>query len=206
MSHGLLCFTSIPQSSCLSLCGCLGLSLHFSSIWCLHQNLWQRLLMPVQVIWLLLCLARPVCVCLCVHLQRLTLSLLRCAGVGGAAFTAQIPHVQEPLSQTSDKLWWTCLGVIAEARHAEENVVWLGVVTRSISVWNNWSVAAEHLYCSRNLRNEHTKNTCHIIYKYQRDEFQSYLTCRENKLIADEICFIFKKFWLLHLQLLCNFT
>lgn len=129
----------------------LGLSLHCSLVWCLHQNLWQCWLILGQVSRYLLCFALPVCVCLRVRLQRPALSLHFDTGV---TFIAQIPHVQEPLHQTLDKYCWTCLRALMETGHAEDNVVWLRVVTRSISVRKHGSVAAEHLHSSRNLREE----------------------------------------------------
>lgn len=147
----LLWISSVLQTLCRSLWWSLRLSLHFSLVWCLQHNLWQCLLILGQVSWSLRCFVLPVCVCLRVRLQLLTLSL-RCRAGAGVTFIAQILHVKEPLHQTLDKFCWRCLWALTEAGHREDNVVWLRIVARSISVWNHRSVAAEHLNSSRNLR------------------------------------------------------
>lgn len=151
--HWHLWFTFILSSLCLSLWWSLGLSLHFILVWCLQHHLWQRLLIFGLVSRSVRCSALPVCVCLRVRLLRLSLSLCSWMGHRGT-FIAQIPHVQQSLHQRLDKFCWACLRALAEAGHREDNVVWLRVVARSISVRKHGPVAAEHLNSCRNLRKE----------------------------------------------------
>lgn len=154
-----LWFTFVLQSLCLSLWWSLCLSLRSTLVRCLHQNLWQCLRILDQVRWFLWCFVLPVCFRLCVSLQCLTFSL-RGWIWARVAFIAQIPHLQESLHQTLDKFCWTCLWAIVETGHREDNVVWLRVVTHSISIWNNGSIAAEHLNSSRDLREESVLQCC----------------------------------------------
>ena len=152
-THSFLLFTSVLHRLSLSLWWGLSLSLHFSLLRCLQQNLRHCLLILAQLSRSLLCFALPVCVCLRVRLQRLTWSLLIWIGV---AFIAQIPHVEESLHQTLDKVSRACLRALTETGHGEDDVVWLRVVARPISIWNHGSVTAEHLNSSGNLRGEMT--------------------------------------------------
>ena len=144
-------FASILQS--ISLRWSLGLGLHVSLLWTLHQNPQERLLTLCRVRWSLLWFFLPVCFRLRVHLQCLTSSVLDWIWAR-AAFMAQIPHVQESLHQALHEFCWARLLALAEAGHWEDDVVWLRVVARAVSVWNHRSITAEHLNGGRDLKEE----------------------------------------------------
>lgn len=145
------------------LCYCTGLTIFkitistFSLLWFIltvrsrSLLLWWTLvltllrLLPGEVRWSLSSFIFQGCLAphLCLHC--LTLSLLGWTR-GTVAFVAQIPHVHQSLLQTLDQVGRTGLRALTETGHAEDNVVRLRIVARSISVGNHRSVAAEHLH------------------------------------------------------------
>lgn len=69
----------------------------------------------------------------------------------GAASIAQVPDFLQALVQGFDEDGRACLCVLPETRHAEDDVVWLRVVTGAIAVGHHRAVAAEHFHCGWDL-------------------------------------------------------
>lgn len=69
-----------------------------------------------------------------------------CLGSGRVAYIAQVPDFQQPLIQGFDENGRAGPGVLPKTRHAEDDVVWLRVVTGAVAVGHHWAVAAEHLH------------------------------------------------------------
>lgn len=72
-------------------------------------------------------------------------------GSCGAASIAQVPDFQQALVQGFDENGRARLRVLPEARHTEEDVVWLRVVTGAVAVGHHRAIATEHFHCGRDL-------------------------------------------------------
>lgn len=81
------------------------------------------------------------------------------------ASIAQVPDFQQALVQGFNENDRASLCVVPETRNAEDDVVWLWVVTGAITVGHYWAIAAEHFHSGRNLEsrphnyNHHHNNT-----------------------------------------------
>lgn len=138
-------FDLVPFFNVLAFCWGLGLCGHVGLFWTLHHNLRDCLLTLSGVRCSLWCFQ------LCVHLHLRTVSLL-CWRRATVTFVAQISHVLEALHQTLYKFCRTRLRALVETGHREDYVIWLRVIARSVSIWNHWSITAEHLHSGWNLQ------------------------------------------------------
>lgn len=68
-----------------------------------------------------------------------------------AASIAQVPDFQKALIQRFDENGWARLCVLPETRHAEDDVIWLWVVTGAVAIGHHRAVATEHFHCGWNL-------------------------------------------------------
>lgn len=68
-----------------------------------------------------------------------------------AASIAQVPDFQQALVQGFYENSRAGLRVLPETRHAEDDVVWLRVVTGTVAVGHHRAVTTEHLHCGGDL-------------------------------------------------------
>lgn len=72
-------------------------------------------------------------------------------GSCSTASIAQVPDFQQALVQGFDENGRACLCVLPETGNAEDDVVWLRVVTGAVAIGNHRAIATEHFQCGRNL-------------------------------------------------------